>query len=71
MNLLIGIRINSLPLSIRHSVTYRLFIKYCDFSLKFCVFSELRQFCCSAGFLPAWCVYTHIDTEGKQSSEYF
>ena len=26
------------------------------FSLKF---SELCQFCCSAGVLPAWCVYTH------------
>ena len=22
-------------------------------------FSELCQFCCSAGVLPAWCVYTH------------
>ena len=37
---------------------YRVFIKYCVFSLKFCAFSELCQFCCSAGFLPAWCVYT-------------
>ena len=38
---------------------YRVFIKYCVFSLKFGDFSELWQFCCSAGFLPAWCVYTH------------
>ena len=38
---------------------YRVFIKYCVFSLKFCDFSELCQFCCSTGFLPAWCVYTH------------
>ena len=34
-------------------------------SLKFCDFSELCQFCCSAGFLPAWCVYTHWH-RGKQ-----
>ena len=34
---------------------YRVFIKYCGFSLKF-VFC---QFCCSAGVLPALCVYTH------------
>ena len=32
---------------------YRVFIKYCVFYLKFCDFSELCQFCCSAGFLPA------------------
>ena len=38
---------------------YRVFIKYCVFSLKFCDFSELCQFCCRAGVLPAWCVYTH------------
>ena len=38
---------------------YRVFIKYCVFSLKFCDFSELCQFCCSACVLPAWCVYTH------------
>ena len=36
--------------------TYRVFIKYCVFSLKFCDFSEL---CCSADVLPAGCVYTH------------
>ena len=40
-------------------LTYRVFIKYCVFSLKFCDFSELCQFCCSTGVLPAWCVYTH------------
>jgi len=50
---------------------YRVFIKYCVFSLKFCYFSELCQFCCSAGVLPAWCVYTHTDNERKQSPEYF
>ena len=38
---------------------YRVFIKYCVFSLKFCDFPELCQFCCSASVLPAWCVYTH------------
>ena len=41
------------------SSNYRMFIKYCVFSLKFCDFSELCQFCCSAGFLPVWCLYTH------------
>ena len=40
------------------SWTYRLFINYCAFSLKRCDFSELCQFCCSAGVLPAWRVYT-------------
>ena len=44
----------------------RVFIKYCVFSLKCCDFSELCQFCCNAGVLPAWCVYTHTDTKGKQ-----
>ena len=29
------------------------------FSFKFFKFSELCQFCCSAGVLPAWRVYTH------------
>ena len=38
---------------------YRVLINYCVFSLKFSNFSELCQFCCSAGVLPAWCVYTH------------
>ena len=41
------------------------------FSLKFCDFSELCQFCCIAGVLPAWCVYTHWRTKRKQSPEYF
>ena len=45
---------------------YRVFMKYCVFSLVFCDFSELNKFCCSAGVLPAWCVYTHTDTYGKQ-----
>ena len=38
---------------------YRVFIEYCVYSLEFFDFSELCQFCCSASFLPAWCVYTH------------
>ena len=38
---------------------YWVFIKDCVFSLKCCDFSALCQFCCSAGFLPAWYVYTH------------
>ena len=53
---------------------YRVFIKYCIFSLKCCDFSELCQFCFSAGFLPALCVYTHWHrgiTEKGQSLEYF
>ena len=37
---------------------YRVFIKYCVFSLKFFYFSELCQFCCSADFLS--------DTEEEQ-----
>jgi len=44
------------------------------FSLNFCDFSELCQFCCSAGVLRAWCVYTHWHrgtTEKGNSSEYF
>ena len=34
-------------------IIYRVFIKYCVFSLKFCDFSELCQYCWSAGILPA------------------
>ena len=50
---------------------YRVFIKYCVFSLKFCDFSELCQFwCCSAGVLPAWCVYTRWH-RGKTESGIF
>ena len=49
----------------KHICIY-MFIKYCVFSLKFKDFFELCQFCCSAGVLPAWCVYTHTDSEGKQ-----
>ena len=43
------------------------------FFLKCCNFSELGQFCCSAGVLPVWCVYTHGHqgkTEKGQSPEY-
>ena len=47
-------------------IYYRVFIKYCVFSLKFFEFSELCQVCCSAGVLTVWWVYTHTDTEGKQ-----
>ena len=56
------------------SVIYRVFIKYCVFSLKFCDFSELCQYCCSTGVLPAWYVYTHSHrgkTEKGQSPKYF
>ena len=56
------------------SFLYRAFIKYLFFSLKCCDFPELCQFCCSAGFLPVWCVYTHWrrrKTEKGQSPEYF
>ena len=42
---------------------YRVFIKYCVFSLKFCDCSELCQFCCSAG------VSTHTDTEGNREKQ--
>ena len=38
---------------------HRVFIKYFVFSFKCCDSSELCQFYCSAGVLPAWCVYTH------------
>ena len=44
------------------------------FFLNYCYFSELWEFCCSAGFLPALCVYTHWHrgkTEKGQSPEYF
>ena len=44
------------------------------FFLKILWFSELCQFCCGAGVLPAWCVYTHRHrgkTEKGQSAEYF
>ena len=37
-----------------NNYTYRVFIKYCVVSWKFCDYSELCQFCCSAGVLPAW-----------------
>ena len=38
---------------------YRVFVKYCVFSLDFFDFSELFQLCCKACVLPAWCVYTN------------
>ena len=55
------------------SRNYRVLIKYCVFSFKYCDFSELWQCCCSAGVLPAWCVYTHWHrgkTEKGQNPEY-
>ena len=54
-------------------VMYRVFINYCVFSLKFCDFSDLCQFYCSAGVVPACCVYTHWHrgkTEKGKSLEY-
>ena len=50
--------------------SYRVFIKYCVFSLKFSYFSELCQFCCSTGVLPACCVYTHWQREKTESRKY-
>ena len=44
--------------------SYRVFIKNCVFSLKFCDFSELCQF-----YLPGVC--THTDMEGKPQSGIF
>ena len=44
------------------------------FSLKIRNFSELCQLCCSAGVLPAWCVYRHCrrgKAEKGKSPEYF
>ena len=65
-----------------HSIIlfYRVFIKYCVFSLKCCDFSELCQSCCSAGVRPAiwrpkrkvYTVHTISDThrEKPQSGIY-
>ena len=53
-----------------HKLLYRVFIKYCVFSLKFCDFSELCSSVAALVFyLPGVC--THTDTKGKQSPEYF
>ena len=54
----------------RPAFIYRVFIKNCFVSLKFCDFSELCQCCCSAGFLPAWCVYI-LWHRGKTESGIF
>ena len=40
------------------------------FYLKFFEFSELCQFCCSAGVLPAWRVYTHWHRDKTESGKY-
>ena len=56
---------------------YRLFFNYCSFSLKCCDFSDLCQFCWSAGVLPAikWSkheVYTpRKNRERPESGIYF
>ena len=66
-------RLNAAGATVTWDRTYRVFIKYCVFSLKFCDFSELCQFCCSAGFLHVWFVYTHWHwrkTEKGQNPEY-
>ena len=53
---------------------YRVLINHCVFFLKFWIFLNC-QFCCSAGVLPAWCVYTHWHHRGEtvkcKSPEYF
>ena len=49
---------------------YRVFIKYCVFSLNIFDFSELCQFYCIAGVLPAWWVCTHWHREKDKSPEY-
>jgi len=40
------------------------------FPYNYVFFSELYQFCCSAGVLPAWCVYTHWHREKTESGKY-
>ena len=42
---------------------YRVFIKYCVFSLQFFDFSELCQFCCSAGA----CTHTAIERKQRKA----
>ena len=37
--------------------------------MKCCDFSELCQFCCSAGVLPAWCLYTHWHWENTEKGK--
>ena len=52
---------------------YRVFIKYCVFSLKFWIFLNSASSAAIAGLLPALCVYTRHRgrTEKGQSPEYF
>ena len=38
-------------------------------SEKFCDFSELYQFCCSTGVIPAWCVHTLTPRENRERQE--
>ena len=48
---------------------YRVFIKYCVFSLKFCDFLNSASSAAALVFyLPVVC--THTDNEGKQNPEY-
>ena len=55
----VAARAHAAGLRVNNEGRYRVFIKYCVFSIKFCDFSELCQFCYSAGVLPDWCVYAH------------
>ena len=50
------------------TIRYRVFLKYCVFSLKCCDFSELCQFCCSAGVLHTClvCVHTLTPRENRE-----
>ena len=59
-----------MPIVVQECGMYRVFIRYCVFSWKFCYFSELCQYCCSAGVLPSWCVYTHWHREKTESGKY-
>ena len=57
-----------------HIAYYRVFIKYCVFSLKFWIFLNSASSAASASFLPALCVYTHWHRgrrEKGQSLKYF
>ena len=58
-------------LKVQTHFIYRVFYKYCVFSLKCFDFSELWHFCCSAaGVWPA-IVYTHWHWERPESGIYF
>ena len=59
-------RLIQLSINYIYTLSYRVLIKYCVFSLQFCDFSELFKICCSAGVLPLPGECTHTNTEGKQ-----